>query len=164
MVLTKFTLAELTTPVALAPTDVSKNASAVPFGVLGLGADAVALAVAWTPPEDCTISIKAYGMHLATDATVCRLCQGIHPRRAVLPLRGARANRIGHERAQEGLGQQGLLRPVPGTVPTWRRSSGSRFHGSRRMAGCAAGLAQRHRCLVQRLGRKQFWAVRLALC
>ena len=76
MVLTKFTLAELTTPVALAPTDVSKNASAVSLGVLGLGADAVALGVAWTPPELCATSIKAHGMHLVADATVCRLCQG----------------------------------------------------------------------------------------
>ena len=50
------------------PTDVSKSVSAVSFGDLDLDANAVALAVAWTPPEDSTVSIKTYEMYLATDA------------------------------------------------------------------------------------------------
>ncbi len=50
------------------PTDVSKSVSAVSFGDLELDANAVALAVAWTPPEDGTVSIKTYEMYLATDA------------------------------------------------------------------------------------------------
>ena len=50
------------------PTDVSKSVSAVSFGDVDLDANAVALAVAWTPPEDSTVSIKTYEMYLATDA------------------------------------------------------------------------------------------------
>ncbi len=65
MVHPKFMLAELTAPVALAPTDVSKSVSAVSFGDLDLDADAVALAVPWTPPEDSTVSIETYELYLA---------------------------------------------------------------------------------------------------
>ena len=61
----KFMLAELTAPVALAPTDVSKSVSAVSFGDLDLDADAVALAVPWTPPEDSAVSIETYELYLA---------------------------------------------------------------------------------------------------
>jgi len=50
------------------PTDVSKSVSAVSFGDLDLDENAVALAVAWTPPEDSTVSIMTYEMYLATDA------------------------------------------------------------------------------------------------
>ncbi len=44
------------------PTDVSKSVSAVSFGDVDLDAIVVALAVAWTPPEDSTVSIKTYEM------------------------------------------------------------------------------------------------------
>ncbi len=47
------------------PTDVSKSVSAVSFGDFYLDANAVALAVAWTPPEDSTVSIETYELYLA---------------------------------------------------------------------------------------------------
>ena len=68
VVYTKSALAEQTTPAALALTDVSKSVSAVSFGDLDLDANDVALAVAWTPPDDGTAGIETYKMYFATDA------------------------------------------------------------------------------------------------
>ncbi len=65
---TKPALAEQATPVALAPADVSMSVSAVSFGDLDLDANDVALAVAWTPPDDGTAGIETYKMYFATDA------------------------------------------------------------------------------------------------
>ena len=50
VVYTKSTLAEQTTPAALALTDVSKSVSAVSFGDLDLDANHVGGDVSWTPP------------------------------------------------------------------------------------------------------------------
>ncbi len=64
---TKFTLAEQTTPAALALTDVSKSASTVSFGELDLDANHLGGDVPWTPPVS-DASIKTCEMYLATDA------------------------------------------------------------------------------------------------
>ncbi len=65
---TKSTLAEQTTPMTLAPADVSKSVSAASFGDLDLVASAGALAVAWTPPEN-DAGVETYVTYLAAGAT-----------------------------------------------------------------------------------------------
>ncbi len=67
VVYTKSTLAEQTTPAALALTDVSKSVSAVSFGDMDLDANHVGGDVSWTPPEG-DASIETYETYLATDA------------------------------------------------------------------------------------------------
>ena len=57
--LSKSTLAEQTTPAALALTDVSKSVSAVSFGDLDLDANHVGGDVSWTPPVS-DANIKTY--------------------------------------------------------------------------------------------------------
>ena len=61
VVYTKSTLAEQTTPVALALTDVSKSASAASFGDLDLDVNHVGGVVSWTPPVNDG-NIKTHGL------------------------------------------------------------------------------------------------------
>ncbi len=67
VVYTKSTLAEQTTPAALALTDVSKSVSAVSFGDLDLDANHVGGDVSWTPPGS-DAGIGTYETYLASDA------------------------------------------------------------------------------------------------
>ncbi len=66
-VYTKSTLAEQTTPAALALTDISKSVSAVSIGDLDLDANHVGGDVSWTPPVS-DANIKTYETYLAIDA------------------------------------------------------------------------------------------------
>ncbi len=67
MVYTKSTLAEQTTPAALALTDESLGVSGVSFGDLDLDANDVGGDMSWTPPVS-DAGITAYETYLATDA------------------------------------------------------------------------------------------------
>ena len=67
VVYTKSTLAEQTTPAALALMDDNLSVSAVSFGDLDLDANHVGGDVSWTPPEN-DAGIETYETYLATDA------------------------------------------------------------------------------------------------